>query len=75
MHTIVKKSFVQVESLGAARPAGVAGRIAAAASSAGARCKKSVKLLRLDAATHALEVTCSCGEVTVVELEHPPQES
>ncbi len=66
MHSIVKKSFVQVETQSSARAGGPA--------NAGARCKKSVKLLRLDAATHALEVTCSCGEVTVVELEHPPLE-
>ncbi len=66
MHSIVKKSFVQVDSQGAAR--------GGAGSNGASRCKKSVKLLRIDAGTHALEVTCSCGEVTVVELEHPPQE-
>lgn len=36
------------------------------------RCKKSVQILRENDVVHALEVRCSCGEVTVVEIEYGP---
>jgi hypothetical protein len=29
-----------------------------------------VRLLRIEGAVQALEVTCSCGELTVVELDY-----
>jgi len=64
MHSIVKKQFVQVDS----NPVGVAPRPGASA----ARCKKSVRLLRVESVVQAIEVTCSCGETTLVELEYPP---
>ena len=41
----------------------------------GARCKKSVQLLSEKNVVHAIEMRCSCGEVTVVELEYGPQQS
>lgn len=34
-------------------------------------CKKAVRLLEEQGVVHALELTCSCGEVTVVELHYP----
>ena len=37
-----------------------------------ARCKKSVQLLREKDVVHAVEMRCSCGEVTVVEFEYGP---
>ena len=64
MQSIVKKQFVQVDS----NPVGAAPRPGAPVS----RCKKSVRLLRLDSTVQAIEVTCSCGETTLVELEYPP---
>jgi len=66
MQSIVKKHFVQVE----AQAGGAAGR----AANGAARCKKSVRLLRVGTLVQALELTCSCGEVTVVEFEYPAQE-
>jgi hypothetical protein len=64
MQAIVKKQFVQVEGA----EVGAAPRPNAAAQ----RCKKNVRLLRVEAVVHAIEVTCSCGESTVVELEYAP---
>jgi hypothetical protein len=33
--------------------------------------EKSVRLVRLDGDVRALELTCSCGEVTLIELTYP----
>jgi hypothetical protein len=62
MQAIVKKQFVQVDAQ--EHTAAVRG------SAAPRSCKKSVRLLRIEGAVQALEVTCSCGELTVVELEY-----
>ena len=51
-----------------ARPGGAGG------SKSGARCKPSVQLLREKDVVHAIEVRCSCGEVTVIEFEYGPRE-
>lgn len=32
---------------------------------------KRARLLRVDGVVRALEVTCACGETTLVELEYP----
>lgn len=64
MQAIVKKQFVQIDGA----EAGAAPRTAATAQ----RCKKNVRLLRVDSVVHAIEVICSCGESTVVELEYTP---
>lgn len=66
MQAIVKKQFVQVD--GAASSPGAPVRAGGAA-----RCKKNVRMLRADSVVHALEITCSCGETTVVELEYTPE--
>jgi len=34
-------------------------------------CDKAVELLRHDGHVHALQITCSCGDKTVVELRYP----
>lgn len=62
MQAIVKKQFVQVDVQEHAP--------AVRGASAPRGCKKSVRLLRIDGSVQALEVTCSCGEITVVELEY-----
>jgi len=36
---------------------------------------KRVELLRIGARIHALELTCSCGETTLIELEYPQDEA
>jgi hypothetical protein len=33
--------------------------------------KKSVELLQQDGVVHAIQIQCSCGEPTVIELEYP----
>lgn len=35
--------------------------------------EKSVELLRLQGRVHALQLTCSCGETTLVELDYAPE--
>ena len=64
MQTILKKQFVQldpVERLTGAKP-GSLGAVRV--------CEKRVELLRVEGVVHALEITCSCGEKTVVELDY-----
>ncbi len=36
---------------------------------------KEVRLLRADGTVRAIELRCSCGEVTVLELEFEPKET
>ena len=64
MQTILKKQFVQVDALAP----GVVARPGAAAPRS---CEKSVALLRVEGVVRALELSCSCGEKTVVELDYP----
>jgi hypothetical protein len=60
MQSIIKKA--QLASPGAQRP-----------PSKGAEpCAPGVRLLSSDGLVHALEITCSCGEVALVELDYPP---
>lgn len=35
--------------------------------------QKRVELLRVDGRVRALEITCACGEKTVVELDYPDE--
>ena len=37
---------------------------------AGSRAAKSLRLLRIEGVVRAVEITCACGEVTVVELDY-----
>jgi len=70
--TILKRDRVRVQAppdpAAARRGSGPARR---ASDGAAGDCAKSVRLLREGGVVHALEVTCSCGEVTVVELVYP----
>ena len=71
---IIKNDCVRVEpgveEPGSALPA----RAGSATPPKGqARCQKSVQVLRENDVVHAIEVRCSCGELTVVELEYDPK--
>lgn len=69
MQSIVKKQFVQLD--GTAQPAPASALPRPAARPAAPRCEKSVRPVVLDGAVRALEVGCSCGETTLIELEYP----
>ena len=67
MQPILKKQFVQLDGdPSPALPRGQAG-------AGHGRCRKTVRLLRVEEIVHALELTCSCGEITVVQLEYPQE--
>ncbi len=57
---IIKNKRVRIEDAPGPRAQGQA--------SSGLRCQKSVQLLE-ESGAQAIEVTCSCGEVTVIELK------
>ncbi|MCP3914779.1 MAG: hypothetical protein GY711_04365 [bacterium] len=40
-----------------------------------ATCEKAVRLLESEGLARAIEITCSCGEVTVVELDYADAEA
>jgi hypothetical protein len=61
VQTILKKQFVQIEAPGGAGSNG---------SATPRVCEKRVDVLRVDGIVRALEVTCSCGEKSVVELDY-----
>ena len=71
-HSIIKHDRVRIDDNRADVPSALPVR---ANSRNGARCKKSVQLLSEKNVVHAIEMRCSCGEVTVVELEYGPQQS
>lgn len=66
---IIKRSQVQFDS----GPQGSAGavRLVHTHNAAESRGQKSVQLLEEDGRVLAIEFTCSCGEVTAVELTYP----
>jgi len=68
LHSIIKHDRVRLGDCDAELPAALPAR-----ARGGVRCKKSVQLLREAEIVHAIEVRCSCGEVTVVEIEYGPQ--
>lgn len=64
--TIIKRQRVQLESTG---------RIPtysnqASARDAGCEQPKSVRTVEVSGRVQAIELTCSCGEVTVIELDY-----
>jgi hypothetical protein len=64
VHSILTKKFVRVDGdPPAALPRG-------APHTSPRRCEKSVRPLKVERVVRALEVTCSCGEVTLVELDY-----
>ena len=72
--SIIKNERVRLEQDADEPASALPGRAASAATSkSNARCQKSVQLLRENDVVHAIEVRCSCGEVTVVELEYDPK--
>jgi hypothetical protein len=64
-HSIIKKELVRLAEAGAQAPQPAAARPA--------RHAKGVQLLRVGARVRALELTCSCGERSVIELEYPDE--
>jgi hypothetical protein len=74
MHSIIKHDRVSVSDGSAEVPSALPARGApAAGGKAAPRCRKSVQLLREKDVVHAVEVRCSCGETTVIELEYGPE--
>lgn len=69
MKSIIKREHVKVDEP-EARRAPRAATPAAACAPAGA----SARLVRLDENTQAIEFTCACGEVSLIELL-PPKKS
>ncbi|MCY3001661.1 MAG: hypothetical protein NTV21_07645 [Planctomycetota bacterium] len=68
MQSILKKQFVQLDGP-APTPQGALPR--PSSRSGPTRCEKTVKPIVIEGAVRALEVGCSCGETTVIELEFP----
>jgi hypothetical protein len=60
--TVVKKHFVQVDGRGPLPGRGPHAQRA---------CRKDVRLVVLDGSVRGIELTCSCGETTLIELEYP----
>jgi hypothetical protein len=69
--SIIKHDRVRLEQSEDAPAAALPARADAGPRSL-SRCKKSVQLLREKDMVRAIEVRCSCGELTVVELEYDP---
>ena len=73
MQSIIKHDRVRVEAHDSEVPSALPARARdPEATKRGARCKKSVQLLRENNVVHAVEVHCSCGEITLVEFEYGP---
>ncbi len=71
MQTIIKHDRVRVADAESDVPSALPSRSApVSGAKSQARCKKSVQLLREKDVVHAVEVRCSCGEVTVIEFEY-----
>jgi hypothetical protein len=66
---IIKRDRVQVEDGGAPAAAVSPPRAAPSASPACARAP-AVTLVQLDGGAQAFEFTCSCGEVSLIEIQH-----
>ncbi|MCB9914212.1 MAG: hypothetical protein H6828_03555 [Planctomycetes bacterium] len=68
-HPIIKRDQVHVHA-SAAPAKGAAPRVIAEGGGCTAPGEKGVRLLRDGADVRAIEFTCSCGEVTVIELRY-----
>jgi hypothetical protein len=68
MQSIIKSRSVRATDATSGHDAG---GVPAVSSGRKARCQKSARFVRADERVHAIEITCSCGEVTVVELDYP----
>lgn len=75
MPSIIKRTSIRPTEPGPpTSPSGGPGR---GPGARGARCRKDVQLLREGDVVRAIQLTCSCGESTVVELSYlePPEGS
>ena len=69
MTAVIKSSRVRVGAPTSAKSAD--GTTPAARRPQGrAKCTKQVRPLELDGRLHAIEVRCSCGEITTIELDY-----
>ena len=69
MRSVIKRSQVQVDEASAPRE-----RAPRAGSPSGTKAPPSpspprVRLIQIDAETQALEFTCACGEVSLIEIQ------
>ena len=64
-HSIIKKELVRLAEAGAPPTP------ARAPATRSARHPKTVQLVRVAGRVRAVELTCSCGERSVIELEYP----
>lgn len=83
MHSIIKKHFVELDGAAAPLAAGPVPTPAPTSppsalpsapprsAATARRCEKSARPITIEGAIRAIEVTCSCGETTVIELEYP----
>ncbi|MEQ1893556.1 MAG: hypothetical protein ABL998_13515 [Planctomycetota bacterium] len=68
MKSIIKREQVKVDGPGAQRAARTAAPAGSEPACAGAA---SARLVRLDEHTQAIEFTCACGEVSLIEIQPP----
>lgn len=71
MSSIIKSNRVRVDARVAA--AGGAQRVGPGASQPSEACEKAVRLLEMGGRVHALELSCLCGEITIIELDYPSE--
>jgi len=68
---IIKKHRVTIHG-NEASVGGAAGNSARHGSASG-RDQKTLRFLEEEGVIHAIEVTCSCGESTLIELQYPAE--
>ena len=74
MKSVIKRQCVRLEEAGdeartrrgPARPAGAGAASAVPADAEGT----ALRLIRVDGQVRAIEVTCACGDVSVIELDY-----
>ncbi len=67
MKNVIKKQFVRVEDRVAKTDHP---ELTPVAQGAAAKASPGVRVVRVDGQVQALEVTCRCGDVSVIELEY-----
>ena len=75
VQSIIKHDRVRLDEDSGGVPSALPARADLTPGKSPARCKKSVQLLRDKNVVYAIELRCSCGEVSVVEIEYGPQPS